>query len=67
MSHTPTKRKELQNKIDRVHEARLKAEHFIDSGGDLKSQEAVQVGMELSLSADDLAGEFGHLTLRDTK
>ena len=67
MSQTPMRLKELQNKIDRVHEARLKAEHFIASGGDLKSEEAVPIGMELSLAADDLAAEFGHLTLRDTK
>jgi hypothetical protein len=50
-----------------VHEARLKAEHFIESGGDLKSEEAAPIGRELSLAADDLAAEFGHLTLRDTK
>ena len=67
MSQTPMRLKELQNKIDRVHEARLKAEHFIESGGDLKSEEAAPIGRELSLAADDLAAEFGHLTLRDTK
>lgn len=67
VSETPIRRKELQEKIDRVHEARLKAEQFIESGADLKSQEAVPIGRELSVAADDLAAEFGHLTLKDTK
>ena len=58
---------QLQVKSDRVHEARMKAEHFINAGGDLKSKEAVLIGMELSLAADDLAAEFGHLPLRATK
>ena len=60
-------RQELQLKSDRVHEARMKAEHFINAGGDLKSNEALLIGMELSLAADDLAAEFGHLTLRATR
>jgi len=45
----------------------MKAEHFIEAGEDLNSKEAVLIGMELSLAADDLAAEFGHLTLRGTK
>jgi hypothetical protein len=45
----------------------MKAEHFINAGGDLNSKDAVVIGMELSLAADDLAAEFGHLTLRATK
>jgi hypothetical protein len=53
--------------VERVHEARMKAEQFIEAGRDLNSKEAVPIGMELSLAADDLAAEFGHLTLKDTK
>ena len=60
-------RQQLQEKIDRVHEARMKAEHFIDAGGDLNSKEALLVGTELTLAADDLAAEFGHLPLSGTK
>jgi hypothetical protein len=45
----------------------MKAEHFIDAGEDLNSEEAALIGMELSLAADDLAAEFGHLILRGTK
>jgi hypothetical protein len=66
MSAKPT-REQLQVKIDRVHEARMKAEHFIHAAGDLNSKDAALIGMELSLAADDLAADLGHLTLRDTK
>jgi hypothetical protein len=67
MSETPKTRQQLQVKVERVHAARMKAEQFIDAGRDLNSKEAVPIGMELSLAADDLAAEFGHLTLNDTK
>jgi hypothetical protein len=66
MTETPS-REQLQRKIDRVHEARMKAEQFVHAGGDLNSKDAVLIGMELSLAADDLASDFGHLTLGDTK
>jgi hypothetical protein len=59
-------REQLQVKIDRVHEARMKAEQFIHAGGDLNSKGALAIGMELSLASDDLASDFGHLTLKDT-
>jgi hypothetical protein len=45
----------------------MKAEHFIDAGGDLNSTAALLVGMELALATDDLAAEFGHLPLSGTK
>jgi hypothetical protein len=67
MSETPKTRQQLQVMVERVHEARMKAEQFIEAGRDLNSKEAVPIGMELSLAADDLAAEFGHLTLKDTK
>jgi hypothetical protein len=66
MSDKSTRREQLQAKIDRVHSVRIKAEQFIDAGGDLKSKEALGIGVELSLAADDLASEFGHLILKDT-
>jgi hypothetical protein len=59
-------REQLQAKIDRVHQARIKAEQFIDAGKDLNSKEALPIGLELSLAADELAAEFGHPTLKDS-
>ena len=59
MSDMPTRREHLQAKIDRVHKARMNAEQFIDAGGDLKSQEAGPIGMELIRATNDLAAEFG--------
>jgi hypothetical protein len=67
MSEKPTRKEELQAKIDRVHGARLKAEQFILAGRDLNSMEAVPIGAELSLAANELASEFGHPTLKDIK
>jgi hypothetical protein len=64
MSEKPT-RAQLKAKVDRVHEARMKAEEFINAGGDLNSEEAMAIGRELSLASDELAADFGHLTLRD--
>ena len=64
MSEKPT-RAQLKAKVDRVHESRMKAEEFINAGGDLNSEEAMAIGRELSLAADELAADFGHLTLRD--
>jgi len=55
---TATLREDLQAKIDRVHQARIEAERFIDSGGVLQSRDAAQIGMELRLAAEELANEF---------
>jgi hypothetical protein len=42
-------------------------EDFVERGGDLKSPEAVPLGMELLRAFDDLAIEFGHGVLKSTK
>jgi hypothetical protein len=65
MSEKPT-REQNQVMIDRVHKARMNAEQFIHAGGDLNSEEALAIGMQLNLASDDLASDFGHLTLKDT-
>jgi hypothetical protein len=59
VSDSFTKRKELQAKIDRAHKARIKAEQFIDAGGELNSHEAGAIGTELVIAAYELAREFG--------
>jgi hypothetical protein len=64
MSVKPT-REQLQTKIDRAHAARIKAEQFIDAGGDLDSKDAVPIGMELSLAANELSSDFGQPFLKD--
>jgi hypothetical protein len=65
MSDDPTKRVQLQTKLDRVHAARIKAEEFIDGGGDLDSKGAVLIGVELVLATNELASEFGRPFLND--
>jgi hypothetical protein len=64
MGDKSARKEQLQAKIDRVHAARIKAEQFIDAGGDLNSTEAFEIGVELSLASDDLSSEFGHTTLK---
>jgi hypothetical protein len=65
VSDKPTRREQLQAKIDRVHAARIKAEQFIDTGGDLDSRVAVLIGAELVLAANELASEFGRTFLKN--
>jgi hypothetical protein len=60
-----TARGQLQAKIDRVHGARIMVERFIDAGGDLHSKQAVPIGRELSLAANDLVAEFPPSTPKD--
>jgi hypothetical protein len=59
MSDTSTRREQLQAKIDRVHAARMNAEEFINAVGNLSSQEAGPIGMELIRASSELATEFG--------
>jgi hypothetical protein len=59
VTESSTRRKQLQAKIDRAHAVRIKAEQFIGAGGELNSQEAGEIGMELVLAAHELAREFG--------
>jgi len=59
-------REQLQAKIDRVHCARIRAERFIDAGGNLHSRAAVPIGAELRLAANELVAEFGLPRLEST-
>jgi hypothetical protein len=65
MNNKPTTREQLQEKIDRVHAARMRAERFIDAKEDLDSKAAVAIGVELVLAANGLASEFGRSFLKD--
>jgi hypothetical protein len=47
-------------KTKRLEEVGSKAEAFVAAGGDLKSPEAVPLGMELIHAFNDLSTEFGH-------
>jgi hypothetical protein len=49
----------MQAKIERVHAARMRAESFIFEEGDLQSEEAASIGLELQRSCNDLCSEFG--------
>jgi hypothetical protein len=62
-----TSKGELQAKIGRVHAARIKVELFVNAGGDLKSTEAVPIGVELTRSYDDLCNEFGQQVLDEMR
>jgi hypothetical protein len=60
-----TVREQLQEKLDRVHCARIRAEEFIVSGGDLHSKQAVPIGRELRVAANELVAEFPPSTPKD--
>jgi hypothetical protein len=62
-----TNKKELQTKIERVHTARMNVEAFVDAGGDLKSKQAVPIGLELARSCSDLCKEFDQQVLDEIK
>jgi hypothetical protein len=49
----------IQEKTTRLAAAREKVRRFVDGGGDLKSAEAVPVGMEFIEAFAELAKEFG--------
>jgi hypothetical protein len=59
-----TSKEELQAKIKRLEAARIKTEEFVAAGGDLKSNEAVPLGMEMIHAFNDLSTEFGHPILK---
>jgi hypothetical protein len=48
----------FKEKAARLEAARLKAQQFLDNGGDLKSSEAVPVGVEFIEAFNDLAKEL---------
>ena len=55
-SHTP-----LQRTLTAV---RRKVQNFVDDGGDLKSEEAAQLGMTLYLAVNDLKKDLGIQTAK---
>jgi hypothetical protein len=61
------KDEEIIAKTERLKIAGEKAKAFVAAGGDLKSPEAVPVGMELIHAFNDLSTEFGHAILTKIK
>jgi hypothetical protein len=57
-------RQTIEEKTARLESAKEKIKHFVDSGGDLKSPEAVPLGLEFIQAYDDLAKEFGYEVLK---
>ncbi len=57
----------IQEKTERLEVARRKVQDFVDQGGNLKSPEALPLGLELVRAFDDLAKEFGEGILRPIK
>jgi hypothetical protein len=54
----PTDKEKFQAKVNRAHAARIKAEEFVAAGGDLLSDVAVPLCMEMIAAWDDLVTEF---------
>jgi hypothetical protein len=57
----------IKEKAGRLAAAHRKVQEFIDAGGDLKSPEAVPVGLEFVNAYAELAKEFGHEILKPIK
>ena len=57
----------IKEKSARLEAAREKVEAFVAAGGDLKSKEAVPVGLELVEACADLAKDFGYEILKPMK
>jgi len=55
-----TNKDEVIAKMARLEAARKKTEAFVVAGGDLKSKEAVPLGLELVNAFEDLARDFGY-------
>jgi hypothetical protein len=60
-----TNKKELLAKVNRAHAARIKAEEYVRAGGDLKSEEAAPLGIEMPKHGM-IATEFAHPVLKDS-
>jgi len=54
----------VQEKLDWLDAVRRKVQKFVDDGGDLKSEEADQLGMTLYLAVNDLKKELGIQTAK---
>jgi hypothetical protein len=62
-----TNKEEFLAKVNRAHSARIKAEEFVLAGGDLKSEAATPLGIEMLEAWNALATEFAHPVLKDIK
>lgn len=60
LAEIPAAEQRIREKTLRLDSVRAKVQAYVDQGGDLKSQEAVPLGMELLRAADDLAQELGY-------
>lgn len=54
----------IEEKTARLESVKEKVKQFVDNGGDLKSLEAVPLGLELIHAYNDLAKEFGYEILK---
>jgi uncharacterized protein with NRDE domain len=62
-----TNKEEFLAKVNRAHAARMKAEEFVVAGGDLRSEEAAPLGVEMLAAWNELATEFAHPILKTSK
>jgi hypothetical protein len=60
ISRSMTTKEEWKAKNARLERARIKAEGFVAAGGDLKSEEAVPLAMELIKAFNEVSTLFGH-------
>jgi hypothetical protein len=60
-----TNKEEFLAKVNRAHAARIKAEEYVQAGGDLKSEEAAPLGIEMLEAWNELSTEFAHPVLKD--
>jgi hypothetical protein len=54
----------LKEKTARLKAANEKVQDFVSKGGDLKSPEAVPLGMELVLAANEVGKDLGYEILK---
>jgi len=59
-----TNKEEFLAKVNRAHAARIQAEEFVRAGGDLKSEEATPLSVEMLEAWNELATEFAHTVLK---
>ncbi len=62
-----TNKEEFLAKVNRAHAARIKAEEFVLAGGDLKSEAAAPLGIEMLEAWNELATEFAHPVLKSIR
>jgi hypothetical protein len=53
-----------QQKLARLERARKRIEEFVEQGGDIKSDEAAPLGMELVLAANEVGKTLGYEILK---